>query len=272
MNKEDFLRQKILELEEIQQRYGYIRPQITTQHGGYRLVAVNSRLYYNKKWKTFHDFLSDYLSSILGTDWCNAQLKKPYQQMHQMIKWYKDFCDWAKTQVPNEEGIHEGIMTGSTAAWFHLAYDLYILHHHAVLQERLVARLKIPKQFQGARYELTITASFVRAGFQIFLEDESDRSSKHPEFIAIHKRLGDKVAVEAKSRHRPGVLGHEGKKEPSKQLKSGINKLLGRALKKNVDLPYIVCIDLNLPTIKDQIFEDKNIKETMEIVLSLIHI
>ncbi|WP_218570594.1 SEC-C metal-binding domain-containing protein [Pseudomonas sp. D(2018)] len=33
---------------------------------GYQFVAVRNRLFHSKKWRTFHDFLVDYLSHALG--------------------------------------------------------------------------------------------------------------------------------------------------------------------------------------------------------------
>jgi len=86
----------------------------------------------------------------------------------------------------------------------------------------------------------------VRAGFELRFENESDGSSKHPEFIATHKAMGTVVAVEAKSRHRPGVLGHPGERRTENQI-GGIRSLFLRALEKEPQLPFIVFLDLNLP-------------------------
>jgi hypothetical protein len=69
--------------------------------------------------------------------------------------------------------------------------------------------LKDINQFQGARYEIYVTASFVRAGFEVELENETERTTSHCEFTATH-RTGAKYSVEAKSRHRQGILGREG--------------------------------------------------------------
>ena len=57
------------------------------------------------------------------------------------------------------------------------------------------------------------------------------------------------MAVEAKSRHRPGVLGRDGDLPRIDALRVDVDGLMKRALEKETDgRPYIVCIDLNLPT------------------------
>ncbi len=44
-----------------EKQQGRGRPIISHESNGYRFVAVGSRLHYSKKWKTFHDFLFDYI-------------------------------------------------------------------------------------------------------------------------------------------------------------------------------------------------------------------
>ena len=73
------------------------------------------------------------------------------------------------------------------------------------LPDSLIKRLKDFHKFQGARYEILVAAVFTRAGFDIEWIDDTKASGKHPEFIATHKRTGRKIAVEAKSRRRPGI-------------------------------------------------------------------
>ena len=92
-----------------------------------------------------------------------------------------------------------------------LAYDLYVLRDKQVLQDDIIRRLKILDQFQGARHELFAAVSCIRAGYSIKYEDEKDGTRKHTEFIATHKKTGQKIAVEAKSKHRTGILDFPGK-------------------------------------------------------------
>jgi hypothetical protein len=52
------------------------------------------------------------------------------------------------------------------------------------------------------RYELLVAAAFVRAGFDVAPEDESDSSRSQPEFVATHCETKFTIAVEAKARSR----------------------------------------------------------------------
>lgn len=122
-------------------------------------------------------------------------------------------------------------MTGAVAAYMHLAYDLYALDHNAELQENLLARLRNHDQFTGVRYELHVAAVFVRAGFDIEFEDESDGNTTHCEFTATYKRTGKRFSVEAKRR--------EGSRPR-------IGRLFNDALSKNANHERIIFIDINM--------------------------
>lgn len=92
---------------------------------------------------------------------------------------------------------------------------------------------------------MSVATHCIRAGFDITHEDEEDKSTRHPEFIAIHRETGQALAVEAKSRHRPGVLGRPGERQ--EKPKAGVRRILNQALAKSTQLPYAVFVDLNLP-------------------------
>jgi len=231
------------------QEYGYVRPIIATTFKGYRLVAVGSTLHWSETWKTVPDFLDDYIKTKLGPDWGTSEIQKPLAERHPILQWYNSLCRFQKAHSSSKsaDGLYSGIRDGPTAAYFQLAYDLYVVADNLKLQERIVARLKHPRLFQGARYELTVATHCIRAGFDIEHEDEEDKSTKHPEFIATHKETGQAIAVEAKSRHRPGVLGYPGEKQDNP--KTGVTRLLrlARAKAEATQLPYVVFVDLNLP-------------------------
>lgn len=73
-------RHKAAEQQRIEQQ-GLGKPIIAARmDNGHQFVAVRNRLLYSKKWKTFHDFLGDYLKGILGTEWGNAELLKPFDR------------------------------------------------------------------------------------------------------------------------------------------------------------------------------------------------
>jgi hypothetical protein len=115
------------------------------------------------------------------------------------------------------------------------------------LDETLVARLKNKDQFQGARHELFAEATCLRAGFTIERENEKDRTHKHAEFVATHNQSGLKFSVEAKSKHRAGVLGRPGIPHPHEKISLNFGQLINSALAKNPPHPLIVFIDTNLP-------------------------
>jgi uncharacterized protein YchJ len=235
--------------------YGDVRDTISVDFQGYKFVAVGNRLPYSKKWKTFHDFLFSYIKTCLGSEWGNSQLQKNFEERHPILQWYKLLCDFQRKHIEKEGEIFSADCTGPVAAYLSLAYDLYILRHHSLLQNHLVKRLKDPGQFQGSRYEIFVTASFVKAGFDIEFEDESDKTKSHCEFAAKFKSSGKKYSVEAKSRHRPGLLGQKGPRINNDEIRLRIGKLLRSALKKEAYHTRIVFIDINMPPEEGELFE-----------------
>lgn len=240
-------------------KFGHVRPPIAIDHMGYKVVSVGSRLQYSKSWKTFHDFLPHYLAALLTGKWGNSEIAKPFEERHPILQWYYHLCVLQRQYILEQGKVHVGVMNGPVKAYMALAYDLYTLEHHALLQKRLISRLKIKEQFQGARYETYVAAAFVRAGFAIRLEDESDSTTSHCEFAAKHKRTGAQYSVEAKSRHRPGVLGQSGSPKLAPEIEVDIYRLLQRSLKKRAEYERIVFIDVNVPPIPGNPFESEAI-------------
>jgi hypothetical protein len=103
------------------------------------------------------------------------------------------------------------------------------------------------RQFQGARHEVFVEATCLRAGFSIEHENERDGTRRHAEFTAKHKTTGQLLSIEAKSKHRAGVLGQPGVPQPHEKLSLRFGKLLNDALAKNPPHPLVVFIDTNLP-------------------------
>lgn len=232
-------------------RFGHVRRPISVDHQGHKFVAVGNKLYYAKDWRTFHDFLPNYIASVLTREWGNAEIKKPFDERHPILQWYHLLCDFQRQHIEKEGEIYVATMTGPVKAYMALAYDLYTLAHHSLLQERLIKRLKVKAQFQGARYETYVAAAFVRAGFDVTLEDETDSATSHCEFNATHRGTGTRYSVEAKSRHRAGMLGQTGEPKPSSEIDADVYVLLQRSLKKQAEHERIVCIDVNVPPVPD---------------------
>lgn len=114
-------------------------------------------------------------------------------------------------------------------------------------------RLKNRDQYQGARYEMAIAAIFARLDCDIQFTDEKSKS-KHCEFIATHRVTNSSLAVEAKSKHRSGVLHQIGFLSSLEKLLSArmIRRLFNDALDQNPrDVPFAVFIDVNSPITPD---------------------
>jgi hypothetical protein len=133
-----------------------------------------------------------------------------------------------------------------------LARDVYYLQLVHELPTPLRDRLIDYDAFQGARYEIAVAASLVRAGFEIeWLRNR--QSKKHCEFNAIHKVTKEVIAVEAKSRRRPGVYHQKGDLPDLGVMKADIFSLYNEATLQNPgDKPFGVFIDINLPSQRDR--------------------
>lgn len=228
---------------ERRRRFGEVRQPIATVHQGYRFVAVGSRLYYNKNWNTFTDFLLFYVRDVMGKVWWDAEMAKPVGERHPVVRWFDHWLEMSRQARREENGLLSAVPDGTMSALMLLAYDLYVLRHHAKLQDEVVARLRQTDQFHGARYELFVAASFVRAGFDFEYEDETDTTRKHAEFVATFRSDGYKAAVEAKARRRKVSAASF----DVTTIRPGVKELLVNAASKTTDIPLIVFVELNLP-------------------------
>lgn len=250
------VQEKLIKWERRKDEQGAVRGIISLGFQGFKAVAVGNQLILSKTWKTFHDFLFDYIKKLLGSGWGDAELRKPFEERHTILQWYNSLCNFQNKHFKKDDVIYSAICTGAVGAYLSLAYDLYVLRHHSLLQRQLIDRLKNQRQFQGARYEIYVTSSFIKAGFNIVFEDESDKSKSHCEFIATHAKSGTKYSVEAKSRHRLGFLGYPGDQIQSHdKIKLRIGNLINEALRKEADYTQIIFIDINMPPKEGIVFE-----------------
>lgn len=250
-------------------KFGHVRPAIHADYSGYKVVAIGDQVVFSKAWRTFPDFLSDYIKRVLEPTWGQAEIAKPFQERHPIMQWYDGMCRFQQKLQAGPDGLFGFVPNGPARAYLLLTYDLYTLRHHMALQATVVKRLKHQDQFQGARHELFAAATCVRAGYDIEYEDERDGTRKHPELIATHRATGQKVAVEAKSRHRPGVLARAGARQPSETLRTGIKRLLKGALTKPVTHPYAIFVDLNLPPFDGHLLDTQWFPEIGDTVADL---
>jgi len=235
-----------------EQQQGFGRPIVAFKANDQQLVAVGATLYHSPKWKTFPDFLADYIKQVLDPAWGNAELAKPFDERHPIIQWYDAYCRYqqATIKTPGEPAL--ATVTGVVACYLGLAYSLYLVKHNVELQDRLIRRLKVIDQFQGAYYELVVANILIRVGFELTLEDEADGKTKHCEYAALSKRTGKKYWVEAKMRSVAGLLGKTGRDGTSDI--NPLNRLipqLNDALAKPAADERLVFIDLNTEQIVD---------------------
>lgn len=219
---------------------GLGRPIISFESNGYRCVAVGAEIRWSKGWKTFHDFLFDYIKNVLTSEWGNSEIAKPEEDRHVLLRWYKKVCDFQRaTSEKNSHGIYTSVATGVMKAYLGLAYDLYLCAHNAELQEVLLRRLRNPSQFEGALYEAYVIGCFAKAGFSIEFEDESDSTTSHCEFVATHSQTGRKYSVEAKA------VSSESRRSGNSAEAPRVRDKLFKALGKAAEHPRIVFIELN---------------------------
>jgi hypothetical protein len=213
------------------------RRQININYSGERMVAVGRRIYRVPPEHTFHDFILRLLVDTVG--------KGIFRTSHPLAGWFGELGRITATGSQLENGeVRSAILTGKSKALVNVAYDVYSILHCAELPEWLIVRMRHPEQFQGVRYELAVAALAVRAGFTISWIPNETR--QRPEFSAVHGITGERIAVEAKSRHRRGVLGRPG--DAQANVKAGLDRLLHEAIKKEPDgEPYAIFLDANLP-------------------------
>lgn len=215
-----------------------------TQEGHFGQVVGND-VFLSKNWKTFHDFLLEYIVLILGCEWSATELKKPSKEKHQIIQLFEKVRAFQKKHIIEGE-VCSGIATAPVAAYLRIAYDLYVLKHNVGLQNFIIKRIKHNDLFQGARYELYVAVSLIKAGFFVEYIDETDKTKTNCEYVVTHNETGKKYSVEAKSKHRNGIWGYINKKQKN-PLNLNIKRLLKNAIEKEADHPKIVFVDVNLP-------------------------
>ncbi|MBN3756080.1 SEC-C domain-containing protein [Paraburkholderia sp. Tr-20389] len=245
----EFFNLQQMKLADFKERHGTGRIPVHTPFNNGHAFAVGNEIHMIEA-GGFPDFIDRLAISTIGFDWIEAEREKPVEDRHQLVNWL-DVID-RHNQDPQRPQKPEGFAPiGAKGTWLRMSYDLFTIRNNASLSKRILARLKSRDQFQGALYELCVTASFIAAGFEIEFEDETDNTRDHPEFVACDPKTGLRIAVEAKSRHRLGVHGHASGKEWASGQFIDVRRLLHDALSLDTEIPYYVFVDVNLPAPKD---------------------
>lgn len=231
------------------QQFGQVRPPISADYKGYKFVVAGNKLVYQPKERAqfFTDILLTFVQTTFGREWFEAEVAKPRGTSHPVFEARYRAMSYMNAQPRDAQGVFSAKMTGPMLGYFTFAYDLFTVQDNGRLDARLIERLKNCDQFQGARHELFAEATCLRAGFSIEHEDETDGTTRHAEFTATHKATGQKASVEAKSKHRPGILGFPGIRQAAGEHSLKVGKLLNDAIRKNAPHPLVVFFDLNLP-------------------------
>ncbi|MFE0017034.1 hypothetical protein ACFWXH_19455 [Mesorhizobium sp. NPDC059054] len=222
-------------------RFGYSRSPLQLDFDGKRMVVAGPAIYRVPLQWNFREFLLSYGLGIIGRAVVDAEPDKQAPQ-HPLAKQLVA----ARMVTTEEAGASKLIgMNCELDAFIHLSWDLFTVADNVGIQTTLIERLKKPLLYQGARYEVFVTASFLRAGFSIEFEREDDPTRTHCEFTATSKKTGKLFSVEAKSRHR---ANHDNKQ-------AGLSRLLKKALTKSADHERITFVDVNLPHDTGELFQ-----------------
>jgi hypothetical protein len=229
-----------------QRQQGLGRPIISTKFKDYQFVAVANKMYYGK-WRTFADFLGDYVKNVMGPAWGNAELTKPLGERHPVLQWYDKVCHLQAAAHAKAKGeLFATPLTGAASAYTRLAYNLYLIAHNGKdIQTRLIERLRDKSGFQGAFFETQVAAWLTRAGFELEFEDESDRSSTHCEFTATHIATGEMFSVEAKYREI----------QSTNSSREKLVRKLHQALDKKASHKRLIFLNLNKPLLSPEAAE-----------------
>lgn len=217
---------------------------------GKLIRAVRTTLITTNLEESFHEFVVRYLVTTLGESWLKANRAKPTSQRHVVVRWLDEEKEFRKKAVKpeNKQGkFYEVVPSGSTQALVALADDVYRLKLIDAFPKKIRKRLQNMNTFQSARYEVLAAAAFARCGFSIDWVDQKS-TTRVPEFIATNKAAGETVAVEAKSRHRLGILGQPGETPSLDQIRADFYLLYKDALTQyQGSNAYVIFIDLNVP-------------------------
>ncbi len=232
---------------------------ISTKSGKYRFRAVWNKIHFRPLTEHLHEFIVKVLMRTLGKSWCKAQREKVPEEQHIIMRWIDARSEFFKQVEPLNLTPKDRIVPpGDVMELIALARDVYYLQLVNKIPKPLRDRLIDYDAFQGARYEIAVAASLVRAGFEIeWIQNK--QSKKHCEFNAIHKVTKEVIAVETKSRRRPGVYHQEGDLPDLSIIKTDIFSLYNEAMLQNPsDKPFGVFIDINLPSQRDRATIDRD--------------
>ena len=256
------------------ERYGHIKPPNVIRCFDNKTASVlEGGIYFQTRDTTYYftNVIHDHALIFLGDQFLEQEEAGPFEERHPVMQWMQMTCDDDAAKQKQDPVDRLDRRRGVGMAWFRFAYDLYTIRDNTKLEAILKKRLMNREKFQAARHELRVAAICIAAGFNIDFEDETDVNTSHPEFIASDRFSSTKIAVEAKSQHRNGVLGFKGGKDIVIGSEVGAKNIVLKAYKKEVSLPFYVFVDVNLPPSETEEQFQSWLKEIYNTMITLAH-
>jgi hypothetical protein len=230
----------------VQGDYGKVRlPEILVRKSGTAMFAVGSQYWTHSHLSSFRGCLSHMLLEEIGASFFEEQRQLDPENRHPLAIWHSLIQEW-QTRHRDFGTIPE---IGGSVSWVMLAYQIYLLKENSSLPSTLLDRLRNNENFQGARYEIYVAAMMVVCGYKISWIPWTNETSV--EFIATHPN-GKKFAVEAKSRHRPGILKAGATAAPEAPNRIDFQSNIIAGIRKNPDLPLLLFVDANVPYMAEE--------------------
>lgn len=184
--------------------------------------SIGKRIFSRKKDEHLHEFIFHAMFWVLSKKWYREEKQKPFGEQHIIVRWEQARYEFLeKVQELGLEINQMTIPTGDVRELLSLAADMYYVQLVNKLPKDLIKRLKNLHGFQGARYEIAVAASMIRAGFEIqWIKPDSIK--KTPEFNAFQSFTKETVAIKVKSKRRTGTLHQKGLTLRSLTLRKGI--------------------------------------------------
>jgi len=221
--------------------YGKVRlPEVFVRKSGTAMFGVGPKYWTHSHLSGFRSCVSHILYEEIGADFFETQLQQELKDRHPLAVWHTVFEEWRKQQ----SGGNSTAELGASIAWTMLAYQVYLLKENGDLPLSLLERLRNGKNFQGARYEVYVAAIMLVCGYKIEWIPHSNEP--HVEFIATHTS-GRKFAVEAKSKHRSGVLTTGATDAPDAPFRIDFQSNIVAGIRKNPELPLLLFVEANVP-------------------------
>lgn len=274
----DSIREFVRKTQEEMEKAKYESPKYhEVELGGQKFRIVGRGIYPQQHSGELSDIIVEHLKTqVLGQKWLDEESKKSPEKQHVVMRWLSAWIDLrsegqlvaqaSKTQTYSP-------LSGEAQELLALADDASrLLQHERKFPNKLRARLLNRYEFQGARYELAVAATFIRANFKIeWIDDKrgpANALGKRCDFHAVHQVTRETIAVETKSRRRKGRLNEGGEPRDSAELTADVYNLYKEATEQNPgNKTFAIFIDINLPHQPTRAGTDKTWASEVEEIL-----